>query len=1019
MAKTIAIKIDVQGTAEQQKKLAQLETSVKKLTNKRTELNKAVKEGNISMSKYGAEIARVNTKLKANRREMLVLRENILGLDSFTKKLGKSFARLVTSIGGAFIGLFAIQKVGQLFSQALSTIKEFEQQMAKVKAVSGATAQEFAALEKNAKELGASTQFTATQVGQLQEEFAKLGFSTDQILDATEATLELAVATGSDLAQSAKVAASVINGFGMEAKDTQKVVDVMAKSFSSSALDIDKFEVAMRQVAPVAADAGLSIEETTGFLGVLADNGIRAETAGTGLRNIFLTLAEKGLTLNEALTKINTSTNSSAAASKLFGKENAVVATTLAKTIDKTADFTKELKNANGAASAMARIVGDTLEGDIKKFGSAWEGLVLNLGENGQDLFRDIVQGATDFIDTLGDLTKNIHAESDAMREQQVRVNALASEALGLKVNDENRLKILNEIDAINPNILEGLDKQTLSHEDLQKAINKSNSEMINQIILQKELEKIQEQQAEAGEVAAEIEDYRYELSTRIGDRLLRNNQIIAQGVDENSKFANIQKYNIQRAEEENKILKDSTLNTSQKAQELSRLASKQGIYNDFNRENAALLVRIRKGEEDLKEENEKLSAAKERRNQIAERLGVTLGENNKKDEESIDLTKLSVEELEKLNSAAARLEIARRKAAKGGNEDLKSINEEFKELGLTQEDIQKALTETLSEVTDEMDEIEVGFSNAYDAKKKEVEDFTDLYAEQAEAMGKIDDELNQKRVEDFVNSINKQKELEAAKDEAEKNTRLEKIAVAEEAANAIVEVTNRKVEREKTLELDALNAQLENGLITQEQFEKKREAIEKKAFQKQKRLEIAQVQISLARELASIAANSAGNPLNAFSGGSAGAIQNRILAGIAVARAAIQTGVIASQSFAEGGFTGSGFGSPDASGFKQAGVVHEGEYVVPKNVLETNRGGALVGALESMRLNRPQPYIGTGFANGGFTSMQSVDMVEMENRIARAVTKSMGAIQVVNNAVDTVSEAVKVSNIQQSAQFG
>ena len=1011
--KTIAIKIDVQGTAEQQKKLAQLETEVKKLTNRRTQLNRAVKEGTISLARYGKEMAEINTKLKANRREMLVMRENILGLDSFTKKLGKSFARLGTSIGGAFVGLFAIQKVGQLFSQAITTIKEFEQQMANVKAVTGATAQEFAQLEKNAKELGASTQFTATQVGQLQEEFAKLGFSTDQILDATEATLELAVATGSDLAQSAKVAAATINGFGMDAKDTQKIVDVMAKSFTSSALDLSKFETAMSAVAPVAATVGMSLEETTASLGVLVDAGFDASTAGTALRNILLDTQKAGISVSEAFDKIKGSTDPTSTALDLFGKRGAAVALALAKSTDKTADFTKELKNANGAASAMARIVGDTLEGDIKKFGSAWEGLVLNLGENGEDLFRDIVQGATDFIDTLGDLTKNIHAESEAMTEQQIRVNALFQEAMRLKEGDEDRLKILNEIDAINPKILEGLDKQTVSQEELAKAQSKSNDEMIKNIILQEELEKLEDKRKDAAEQGRVVIEKQRELDELLARRRIRNLKLLS---EEETKFNKLsQSY----AKQELKILEDEKLNSNQKIAALYEREKGQSRLSETVREALALQVQIRKAEDNLKESMDEVTVASDRYDDTLKRLNIGQKENNKKEEESIDLTKLSIEELEKLNSAASRLEIARRKAAKGGGKDLESINEEFKKLGLTQEDIQKALTETLSEVTDEMDEIEIGFSNAYDAKKKEVEDFTQLYAAEAEAMGKIDDEANEKKVQSFVNNLNKKKDLSKQEKEFQKQVNAELYDLGEQAANALVEVRNRKVEREKTLEIDALNAQVENGLITQEEFEKKREAIERKAFQKQKRLELAQVAISLAREIASINANAAANPLNTVTAGTAGLAQARILTGIAVARSAIQAGIIASQSFAEGGFTGSGFGSPDASGFKQAGVVHEGEYVVPKNVLETNRGGALVGALESMRLNRPQPYINTGFANGGFTSSMSVDMVDMENRIAMAVTKSIGAIQVVNNATDTISEASKVSNIVSDATFG
>ena len=120
MAKTIAIKVDLQGTEAQQKKLAKLEAEVKKLTTRRTELNKALKKGTISLDQYGKEIAKINTKLKANRREMLVARENILGLDSFTKKLGKSFSKLGTSISGAFIGLFAVQKFFQVISDGIT-----------------------------------------------------------------------------------------------------------------------------------------------------------------------------------------------------------------------------------------------------------------------------------------------------------------------------------------------------------------------------------------------------------------------------------------------------------------------------------------------------------------------------------------------------------------------------------------------------------------------------------------------------------------------------------------------------------------------------------------------------------------------------------------------------------------------------------------------------------------------------------------------------------------------------------
>ena len=1001
--KVIAIKVDLQGTQEQQKKLAKLESEVKKLTLRRTELNKALKKGTIGLKEYGQKIAQVNTKLKANRREMLVARENILGLDSFTKKLGKSFARLGTNIGGAFVGLFAIQKLGQLVSSAVTTIKDFEQQMANVKAVTGATAIEFQKLEQSAKDLGATTQFTASEVGKLQEEYAKLGFTTDQILDASEATLELATATGSDLAQSAKVAAATINGFGLEAKDTQKIVDVMAKSFTSSALDLNKFETAMSSVAPVAKATGFSLEETTASLGVLVDAGFDASTAGTALRNILLDTTKAGLTTSEAFDMIKGSVDPSSTSLDLFGKRGAAVALTLANSTDKTNKFTKALKNSAGSAEAMAKIVGDTLEGDVKKLNSAWEGLILNLGENGEDAFRSIVQGATDLISTLGGLTENIHAGSDAMREQQVAVNTLASRALKLNEGDEDRIKLLNEINVINPDVLKGLDLQTLSNEQLTTALKASNKEMINKIILERELEKVQAKREDVADDLQDVVDKEIELETLLSAKKIANKELLAQ---EDTRYNKLSK---SFAKQQLKILEDETLSVNQQVSALFALESQRSRLSDETREALALTVQIRRANEGLKESEQDLTEATEKREALEKRLGLNQAENNKVIDSNIDLTKLSIKELEKLNNAEARAEIARRKTI-----------ESNKNLGYSLEFINQELEELNDDALDD-DSFDL---DAINLKTSAIEAFTKMVKDEEQKMSDINEKEADNRVESTAKEI--QSKLELKTEEAQQQLEFEKevlnqkIGIAEQGAQALLEISNRKFKRENDLELAALDAKLQQGLISQEDFEKEREAIERKAFKRQKRLELAQVAISLATEIASIAAASAGNPLNAFTAGVAGAAQNKVLAGIAIARSAVQAGVIASQSFADGGFTGNGFGSADATGFKQAGVVHENEYVVPKNVLESQRGGQLVNALESMRMNKPQPSIGIGFANGGFTSGSgSVNMVDLENRITKAVTNSIGAIQVVNNATDTVSEAVKVNNIVTEATFG
>ena len=1066
--KTIAIKVKIEGTEAQTKSLSKFQTEIDKLTRQRKALNDAVKEGTKTEAEASEERAKLNLQIKANRNalrdvEAQILKENdalrknsgfvegikialkelqqeegrlIKKQDALNKelkeatkeygsnskevtkikneyntvsktvkkvkndiknfnttvnnssktinnntnivnKLGFSFKKLGTSISGAFVGLFAVQKFFQVVSDGIKTISEFEQQMANVKAVTGATASEFAQLEKLAKDLGASTQFTATEVAQLEEEYAKLGFTTDEILDAAEATLELATATGSDLAQSAKVAAATLNGFGLEAEETQRVVDVMAKSFTSSALDINKFEVAMRQVAPVAKDAGLSIEETTAFLGILADNGIKAETAGTGLRNIFLTLAEKGMTLNEAMSMVANSTNSSATASNLFGKENAVVATTLAKTSDKAADFTRELRNAQGAASAMARIVGDTLEGDVKRLNSAWEGLVLNLGENGESLFRDIIQGATDFISTLGDLTKNTHAESQAMEQQRVKINVLVGRIANLNEGTDERKRLINELNIISPKFLEGLDKENLSNKVLAKRLKEVNEQLVNQILLKRKQEKIDEQAEEQADALVSLD----EAKNNLEQQLLKTREA---GFKNISKENDLNKTSIEQAKELLAILKEQEVRVRTTTQFGAVIESTNEQAKAYDRLSTAINQVSVAEKQKAKEDQVGIDLAKEKDKFIKD--------NNLNQEEATDSVEDNTKAVEKNN-----------KAIKQSGIDLALINEELEEL----ED---------PFGTEDVDDFEKNYGKKTDA----IDKFTEAIKGQVDAEEKLEKVIGEQQLEKVTGDIAKRdKDIE---DELAFQQQLKQLKVdfAAETAEALVGVAGNRIERQKTLELDALNAQLENELISQEEFEKKREAIERKAFNKQKRLQIAQVAISLATELANIAANSAGNPLNAFTAGTAGAAQNIALAKIAIARSAVQTGIIASQQFAEGGFTGDGFGSPDSTGFKPAGVVHEGEYVVPKRVLESQKGGRLVGALESMRLNKPTPLSSIGFANGGFTGgASSMDLTGLRNEITMAVRDSIGAIQVVNNSTDTITEAVRVQNIQSEATFG
>lgn len=288
---------------------------------------------------------------------------------------------------------------------AVKTFADFEQSMAKVQAISGAVGKDFQNLTDLAKQLGISTRFSATQVSDLMLNYSKLGFSADEIKKITGATLNLALATGEDLAQSAEVAGATLRGFGLDATEMTMVTDVMAKSFSSSALDLNKFQVAMSSVAPVARNAGVTLQETTSMLGVLANNGVEASTSGTALRNIFLELAKKGMSFEDAMAQINNSTNANATAMELFGKRGAAVASILASNQEAIAGLNNELLNSEGSAQAMAAIMDQTLEGSMMRLKSATEGLAIEFGE----VMAPAIGKVADFLGGLALMFANIN----------------------------------------------------------------------------------------------------------------------------------------------------------------------------------------------------------------------------------------------------------------------------------------------------------------------------------------------------------------------------------------------------------------------------------------------------------------------------------------------------------------------------------------------------------------------------------------------------------------------------------
>ena len=395
-------------------------------------------------------------------------------------------ALVSTGIGALVVAAGSL--VG-LFISATKKGSEFAKAMSGLKAVTGASEKDMKALANSAKELGSSTEFTAMEVASLQTELAKLGFPTADILDMSEATLNLASSMGISLGEAAAFTGSTLRAFGLEATDSKEVIDILAQSTASSALDFNKLNTALTTVAPIAKTANVSLSETTAMLGTLSNAGIDASTSGTALRNIFLTLAEEGITMEEAFAKINNAADKNVVALDLFDKRGAGVAITLAEGAQATQDLLNELNGATdafeglGAAAGIAETRLDNLDGDTTKLGSAWEGFLLSV-EDGEGIFskiaRGFVQALTGIVNTLTFVSKATGAFFKEIRETAgISLAVLKTGIKNTLRGIQNSFLSFKETIADIPFIGKAIDKEKLAkeREALNQALAKANED--------------------------------------------------------------------------------------------------------------------------------------------------------------------------------------------------------------------------------------------------------------------------------------------------------------------------------------------------------------------------------------------------------------------------------------------------------------------------------------------------------------------------------------------------------------
>jgi len=336
----------------------------------------------------------------------------IMGLDSkkFESGLGRAQKKLKSvSAGlkktGRTMTLGVTAPLAAIAASSFKVAADFELAMKKVKAISGATGSDFKLLETNARELGASTVFSASQVAELQLEMAKLGLGAKEIKNATGDTLALAQAFGTELGPTAEAVVKTLNQFGLGADDSGRVADVMATAFANSALDLEKFSGSMANAGPVAKTFGFSLEETTALLGVLANNGIEGADAGTKLKMAFSKLAAEGVDVKDTFTSIINGSLSYKDAIDVLGKRAAILSPIFGENGEELSKLNTKFLESEGAASSLAAEMDDSASGGLAAMKSAIEGAQISLGNSLAPTIMKVVKFVTDLAQKFSALS--------------------------------------------------------------------------------------------------------------------------------------------------------------------------------------------------------------------------------------------------------------------------------------------------------------------------------------------------------------------------------------------------------------------------------------------------------------------------------------------------------------------------------------------------------------------------------------------------------------------------------------
>lgn len=409
-----------------------------KLKGAQEQVTEAFKKGEISEEQYRAfqrEIVETESKLKHYENQLKQVDkthrsfgEKVAAAGKTVKELGQSMTNV-----GKELSMKVTAPLMAIGGVATKIGMDFKAGLSEVQALSGATGAELQELETRARELGASTKFSAKEVTEGFKYMSLAGWDVQQSLDGIDGVLDLAAASGEDLARVSDILTDAISAFGDEAKDASRYADVLATASSNANTDVAGLGEAFKMVAPVAGALNYSLEDTAVALGLMANAGVKGSAAGTALRSALTNLVKPTAAMEKEMKKLgievkdsegnmkpldallrdmrksfaNLSEDQKAnAAATIFGKE--AMSGMLAVLNASESDFnklTKAIENSEGVAKEMADTMQNNLQGKLTNLKSALEELAIKIFDALEPALTwlvDIIQSVVDWFNGLG-----------------------------------------------------------------------------------------------------------------------------------------------------------------------------------------------------------------------------------------------------------------------------------------------------------------------------------------------------------------------------------------------------------------------------------------------------------------------------------------------------------------------------------------------------------------------------------------------------------------------------------------